>query len=70
MDSFWLEAAKQAPALVVLCWLVTYFFKHLRHRDESLEKLTSGVIDALEKNSEAIGRFEALLEKFNGAAKT
>ena len=35
--SFWIEVAKQVPALAVLAVLVIYFFKHLRTVSEATE---------------------------------
>lgn len=83
MDPFWLEAAKQAPALAVLCFVVMQFLKHIREIVNdfkgTIEETNVMMNDqhklfrerterALESNTSALAKNNILLDQFNRAA--
>lgn len=53
-DSSFLEAAKTVPALLVLCWIVWA-------NSKSVEKLQGRLLDAIDRNSEALRALESTI---------
>lgn len=65
MDSVWLEAAKQAPALVVLGWVVWRFLTFIKSiTDQFLERIRKSD-EIIAQNTETQGRVLELLRRQN-----
>lgn len=64
---FWVEALKQVPALAVVCVLMVYivskFLQHLSASDSRFAAREERLALALDRNSEAFGRAEALADE-------
>lgn len=66
-------ALEQAPSLAVLVFLVVYFIRYLKGRDEEIastakecHKLQEHAIKAIEENSRVIGGVTEVIRKCNG----
>lgn len=83
MDPFWLEAAKQTPALGVLCFVVMQFLRHIREIVNDFKgtiEETNVIMNdqhtlfrerterSLDNNTSALARNSLLLDQFNRAA--
>ena len=66
-QAFWTEALKQVPALAVVCVLMVYivhkFLQHLANSDQRFAAREERLALALDRNSEAFGRAEALADE-------
>ncbi len=68
-----IEIAKQVPALGVLAWIVYKFLGHLHKRDSILKDISNQchqvqgcATEAVNKNSEILGKVLMALDKLNG----
>ena len=58
-----IEVVKQAPALIVLVWLVRHFLAHLQKRDEVLKELGDACHVVQREAIETIRQNSALYER-------
>lgn len=65
MDTFWLEAAKQVPALTVLVIVVIIFLKYMADRDKANADIRVRETEALAKISESTKEFQKQLTTEN-----
>ncbi len=67
-EPFWVEIAKQVPALLLFVYTVTVFLKHLTQERTAFEKMIIRKTEEMDKIVEGIKEFQREITRENVAA--